>query len=85
MTLVLNENREMMDSFTVISLELSTLAKNLRAAEQQREQQKKVCCMFTKAYVRALKYVRDLSTSYIDVVAGEVHRFANFLKNYSVK
>jgi hypothetical protein len=42
-TLVLNENREMMDSFTVISLELSTLAKNLRAAEEQRERQKKVC------------------------------------------
>ncbi|PNF38127.1 hypothetical protein B7P43_G14605, partial [Cryptotermes secundus] len=40
-TLVLNENREMMDSFTVISLELSTLAKNLKAAEEQREQQKK--------------------------------------------
>jgi len=42
-TLVLNENREMMDSFTVISLELSTLAKNLKAAEEQRERQKKVC------------------------------------------
>lgn len=69
----------MMDSFTVISLELSTLAKNLRAAEEQREQQKKVCNMFTKADVRALNYIRNFSTHYIDV-AGEVHRFANFLK-----
>ncbi|KAJ4429612.1 hypothetical protein ANN_21798 [Periplaneta americana] len=40
-TLVLNENKEMMDSFTVISLELSTLAKNLKAAEEERERQKK--------------------------------------------
>ena len=49
MTLVLNENREMMDSFTVISLELSTLAKNLKAAEEQRERQKKVCHMNIQA------------------------------------
>jgi len=48
-TLVLNENREMMDSFTVISLELSTLAKNLKAAEEQRERQKKVCHMNIQA------------------------------------
>ncbi|PSN37212.1 hypothetical protein C0J52_12781, partial [Blattella germanica] len=40
-TLVLNENREMLDSFTVISLELSTLAKNLKAAEEERERQKR--------------------------------------------
>jgi hypothetical protein len=36
--------------------------------------------MYTKADVRALKCVRDFSTSYIDVVAGEVHKFANFLR-----
>jgi hypothetical protein len=64
-TLVLNENREMMDSFTVISLELSTLAKNLKAAEEQRERQKKVYYMYTKADVSALKYVRDFSMSCI--------------------
>lgn len=49
-TLVLNENREMMDSFTVISLELSTLAKNLKAAEDQRERQKKVCYMNSQVW-----------------------------------
>jgi hypothetical protein len=72
----------MMDSFTVISLELSTLAKNLKAAEEQREQQKKVCYMFTKANIRALKYVRDLS-SYINIVAGEVHRFTEKGEKYN--
>ncbi|XP_066996542.2 titin isoform X1 [Anabrus simplex] len=40
-TLVLNENKEMLESFTVISEELNTLAKNLKAAEEQRERQKK--------------------------------------------
>jgi hypothetical protein len=49
----------MMDSFTVISLELSTLAKNLKAAEEQRERQKKVYYMYTKTGLRALKNVRD--------------------------
>jgi hypothetical protein len=72
-TLVLNENREMMDSFTVISLELSTLAKNLKAAEEQRQRQKKVCCTWTKSYVRELKYVCDCSTSYTYVDASEIH------------
>ena len=33
----------MLESFTVISLELSTLAKNLKAAEEERERQKRVC------------------------------------------
>lgn len=64
-TLVLNENREMMDSFTVISLELSTLAKNLQSAEEQRKQQKEVSYTYTESYVRVLKYVRDFSTSYM--------------------
>ncbi|XP_046401656.1 titin isoform X2 [Ischnura elegans] len=40
-SLVLMENKEMLDSFTIISDELNTLAKNLKAAEMQRMLQKK--------------------------------------------
>ncbi|XP_049784509.1 titin isoform X1 [Schistocerca cancellata] len=39
-SLVLSENKEMLDSFTVISEELNTLARNLKAAEEQREKQR---------------------------------------------
>lgn len=39
---VLQENKEMLDSFTIISDELSTLAKNLRASEEQKLLQEKV-------------------------------------------
>nr|CAD7575774.1 unnamed protein product [Timema californicum] len=40
-TLVVNENREMLESFTVISSELGILTRNLKAAEEERERQKK--------------------------------------------
>jgi hypothetical protein len=79
---VLNENREMMDSFTVISLELSTLAKNLKAAEEQRERQKKVCYTYTMSDIRSLDicvYLRNCFTFYRDVGVslysekGEIH------------
>jgi hypothetical protein len=52
-TTVLTENHEMLESFSVINIELTTLARNLKAAENERERQKRVRKTF-KSFMRAL-------------------------------
>lgn len=41
-TSVLTENHEMLESFSIINIELTTLARNLKTAENDRERQKQV-------------------------------------------
>lgn len=45
-TTVLTENHEMLESFSVINIELTTLIRNLRAADDERQRQKRVRIVF---------------------------------------